>query len=179
MSELDDVKVFLSGAMDLVSDDGVGWRRDLIEKSKAAGLNLRFFDPTDKPGGVAPETGLEKYDIKKSLRDGDWQGAAKKSREVRHVDLRMIDKTDLYIVYIDTTLHACGTYNELFEAESQQKPLFAIMAPHHKKYDMPLWLIGIFREEEIFEGNDECIEYLKKINDGKVELDDRWLRITV
>jgi len=179
MSELDGIKVFLSGGMDRCADDGIGWRKELREKCLKSELNFKFLDPTDKPDGVAPETGIEKYVIKEALVKGDWEFAAEKSREVRHVDLRMIDKTDLYVVYIDLQIHACGTYNEFFEAESQHKPLFVIMAPHHKKYDIPLWLVGIVKEDEVFEGIDECVEHLKRIDDGKVKLDDRWLRISV
>ncbi len=179
MKELDGIKVFLSGAMDRVLDDGIEWRKEFREKAEKAGLDFKYFDPTDKPDGVAPETGLEKYEIKKALMEDNWPYAQEKSREVRHVDLRMIDKTDLYVVYIDLGVHACGTYNELFVAEEHQLPLFVIMAPGYKKYDIPLWLVGIMKEEEVFEGIDGCIEYLQKINNGEVEIDDRWLRINV
>jgi len=165
--------------MDRCDDDGIEWRQEFREKCGKAGLNFKFFDPTDKPEGVAPEIGMEKYEIKKALEEGNWEYASKKSREVRHVDLRMIDNTNLYVVYIDLKIHSCGTYNEFFEAERQEKPLFVIMAPHHKKYDIPLWLVGIVKEEEVFEGVDKCVKYLQKIDDGKVKLDDRWLRISV
>ena len=178
MNEIDGIKVYLSGPMDRVEDDGVGWRQEFRLICEKAGLFFKFLDPTDKPEGVSSEV-VEKYAIKEALKKGDWETASKKSRKVRHVDLRMIDNTDLYIVHIDTTIHSCGTYNELFEAESQQKPIFVIMASHHEKYDIPLWLVGIVKEKEVFEGIDECIGYLVKINKGKIKLDDRWLRIVV
>ena len=179
MNELEGINVFLSGGMDRCSDDGIGWRKEFRKKSDEANLNFNFFDPTDKPDGVAPETGIEKYAIQKALKDGDWEFAVEKSREVRHVDLRMIDSTNLYVVYIDLGIHICGTYNELFEAERQEKPLFVIMAPQYKKHDIPLWLVGIIKEEEIFEGIDDCITHLIKINNGEIKQDDRWLRINV
>lgn len=179
MNELSGLKVFLSGAMDRVPDDGIEWRKEFKNKCDWNGLCLKFLDPTDKPDGVAPETGIEKHTIKKALMAGDWEYAAEKSREVRHVDLRMIDKCDFYVVYIDLSVHACGTYNELFEAEEQQKPIFIIMAPGYKKHDIPLWLVGIVNQEEVFEGIDECIAYLKEINDGKILMDSRWLKINI
>ena len=86
---------------------------------------------------------------------------------------------DLYIIYIDLDSHLCGTYNELFEAENQQKPLFAIMKSPYTKKDFPGWLVSIFREEEVFDSIDECVEHLKKINMGEVQMDKRWLRIMV
>jgi hypothetical protein len=179
MKELEGIKVFLSGAMDRCDDDGVEWRQEFREKATAAGLGFKYFDPTDKPDGVAPEIGLEKHAIKQALIDGDWEFAAEQSREVRHVDLRMIDSTNLYIVYLDLNVHACGTYNEFFEAEYQHKPQFVIMAPGFEKYDIPLWLIGIVREDEVFAGIDDCIEHLTKINSGEIAQDERWLRINV
>jgi hypothetical protein len=179
MSELDGIKVFLSGAMDRCDDDGIEWRQEFRQKAEAAGLNFKYFDPTDKPDGVAPEIGLEKHEIKQALVDGNWEYAAEKSREVRHVDLRMIDSTNLYVVYLDLNVHACGTYNEFFEAEDQQKPQFVIMAPHHEKYDIPLWLVGIVREDEVFAGIDDCVEHLTKIDAGEIKQDERWLRINV
>ena len=179
MNELDGVSLYLSGSMDLAEDDGTGWRKEFREKCERAKLNFKFLDPTNKPEGFAIETGIEKYEINRALKEGDWETAAKKSREVRHVDLRMIDMANLYVVYIDLSVFAVGTFNEFFEAESQQKPLFVIMAPGYKKYDIPLWLVGIVREEEVFEGIDECIKHLVEINDGKIKQDDRWLRISI
>ncbi len=179
MNELEGIKVFLSGAMDMCSDDGVGWRQEFREKAGKAGLDFKFFDPTDKPDGVAPETGLEKHAIKQALMDGNWEFAAEQSREVRHVDLRMIDSTNLYIVHIDLNDFACGTWNEFFEAEGQQKPQFVIMADGFEKYDIPLWLVGIVREDEVFAGIDDCVAHLVEINAGRIEQDDRWLRINV
>ncbi len=174
---LDGIKIFLSGGIDRVSDDGIQWRAEI--KQKCEELPFIFLDPTDKPDGLGCEVGLEKYQIKDSLKSGDWEAAQEWSRTVRHIDLRMIDKTDLYVVYIDLDSHLCGTYNELFEAESQQKPLFAIMKEPYDKTDFPGWLVSIFREEEVFNSIDECVDHLKKIYAGKIELDERWLRIMV
>jgi hypothetical protein len=64
-------------------------------------------------------------------------------------------------------------------AEEQQKPQFVIMAPGFEKYDIPLWLIGIVKEDEVFAGIDDCIDHLIKIDAGEIKQDDRWLRINV
>ena len=138
------------------------------ESLKSCGFKIFFSGPTDKPDGLGQEVGLEKYKIKDLLAEGDWEAASEWSHNVRHIDLRMIDKTDLYIVYIDLDAHLCGTYNELFEAESQQKPLFAIMKPPYKRKDFPAWLVSIFKEEEVFESIDECVEHLERINNGEI-----------
>ena len=177
MTQLDGIKIFLSGGIDRVEDDGIQWREEI--RKKCEDLPFIFLDPTDKPDGLGCEVGLEKHKIKEYLADGDWAAASEWSHNVRHIDLRMVDKTDLYIVYIDLDAHLCGTYNELFEAEDQQKPLFAIMKEPYTKKDFPGWLVSIFREEEVFNSIDDCVEYLEKIYAGEVELDERWLRILV
>ena len=177
MNNLDGIKAFLSGGIDRVEDDGTQWRQEI--RQKCEDLPIIFFDPTDKPDGLGCEVGMEKDTIKKYLRQGDWESASEWSKNVRHIDLRMIDKTDLYIIYVDLDCHLCGTYNELFEAEKQQKPLFAIMKEPYRKCDFPAWLVSIFREKEVFEGIDNCVDYLKQINNGQIKMDDRWLRINV
>lgn len=179
MNELNGIKIFLSGGIDRVADDGIQWREEIKRKCQDADLSIIFLDPTDKPDGLGCEVGLEKYAIKNHLNNGDWEAASEESKNVRHIDLRMVDRTDLYVVYIDLDSHLCGTYNELFEAEKQQKPLFAIMKEPYTKKDFPAWLVSIFREEEVFNSIDECVKYLCKINSGKIKQDDRWLRINV
>ncbi len=179
MNELEGLKIFLSGGIDRVPDDGIQWREEIKQKCETIKLPFIFLDPTDKPDGLGCEVGLEKYKIKNHLNNGNWEEASEWSRNVRHIDLRMIDKTDLYIVYIDLDSHLCGTYNELFEAENQQKPLFAIMKSPYTKKDFPGWLVSIFREEEVFNSVDECVDYLNKINNGQIKIDNRWLRINV
>lgn len=178
MGQLDGLKVFLSGPIDRVADSGIAWRREI--RQKCEDLPFSFLDPTEKPEEVGGhEVGLEKYKIIEMMKNRDWENASKWSREVRHVDLRMVDRSDLYIIYIDVDSHLCGTYNELFEAERQQKPLFAIMKSPHTKWHIPSWLISIFREEEVFDSVDDCVEHLRKIQSGEIELDSRWLGINV
>lgn len=178
MGYLDGLKIFLSGGIDRVHDDGITWRKEI--KKQCSELPFVFLDPTEKPEEVGGhEVGLEKYKINKMMRDKKWEEASKWSREVRHVDLRMVDRSDLYIVYIDVDSHVCGTYNELFEAERQQKPLFAIMKPPYTKWEIPAWLISIFREDEVFHSINECVDHLRKIHEGEIEIDSRWLGINV
>ena len=61
--DLDGLTAFLSGPIDRVDDDGVGWRKELRKKCKNAKLPLKFFDPTDKPEGLGSEVGDEKKRI--------------------------------------------------------------------------------------------------------------------
>lgn len=177
MNELEGIKIFLSGGIDRVKDDGVGWRKELRKKCIYAKLPVTFFDPTDKPKGLGSEVGDEKMRIQKLMKQGKWEQAQSEVKIFRRYDLRMVDHSHLYIVYIDLNVHYCGTWDEFNVAERQGKPLFVIMAPGQSKYEIPSWSIASVNENEVFESVDGCVEHLKLLNDGKILLDRRWVRI--
>jgi len=51
------------------------------------------------------------------------------------------------------------------------------MGEGQKKTDIPTWLISFINPDEIFESEDDCLDYLEKINQGVVEMDRRWVKI--
>jgi hypothetical protein len=176
MRDLNGIKVFLSGGIDRVDDDGVGWRKEIRKKAKRAKLPVEFLDPTDKPEGMGSEVGDEKIRIQSLMEKGKWEQAQEEVKIFRRFDLRMVDHCHLYIVYMDLNVHYCGTYDELFTAERQNKPLFVIMAPGQSKYDIPSWLIASVEEDEVFESIDDCVEHLKLMQNGKILFDRRWVK---
>ena len=172
-----DISIFLSGGIDRVEDDGIGWRKEIRSKCENANLNFNFYDPTDKPEGLGSEIGDEKNRIQKLMRQGKWEQAQEEVKIFRRYDLRMVDHSHLYIIYIDLNVHYCGSWDEFNVAERQQKPIFVIMAPGQSKYEIPSWSVASVREDEVFESVDECIEHLKLLNEGKILLDKRWVKI--
>jgi len=44
-------------------------------------------------------------------------------KQIRPVDLRMVDICDFLVVNLDLQVHACGTYEELFWANRMKKPV--------------------------------------------------------
>jgi hypothetical protein len=177
MKDLDGVTAFLSGPIDRVQDDGVGWRKEIKKLCKRAKLPIEFLDPTDKPIGLGSEIGEEKLRIQKLMREKKWDQAKEQAKIFRHYDLRMVDRCHLYIGYIDVNVHMCGSYDELFTAERQEKPLLGIMAPGQSKWDIPSWLVAIFKEEEVFDSVEDCVEHLKLLHEGKLVFDRRWVAV--
>ncbi len=177
MGKLKRTICYLIGSIDRSADDGVGWRKELKEKCVKNKLPIKFLDPTDKPKGLGSEIGDEKMRIKKLMGRGKWQQAQEEVKIFRRYDLRMVDTCNFCIIYIDINVHLAGSYNELFTAEKQSKPLFAIMAPGQSKYNIPAWLVAVFNEDEVFESIDECVEHLELLNEGKISLDRRWVII--
>ena len=177
MGELDGKRCVLSGGIDRVIDNGVGWRKYIKEECKKKQINIVFFDPCDKPNDLGSEVGVEKTKVRELIDNDKWIEARKYVKTFRHYDLRAIDWSDFVIVKIDITSHLCGTYDEIFLAERELKPIFVIMGEEQTKYDIPTWLISFINENEIFSSEDECIKHLIEINDGSILLDERWVNL--
>ena len=177
MKNLRGASLYLSGAIDRVKDDGLGWRKEFKNKCKKANLPVNFLDPTDKPEHLGSEIGEEKNRVRMLMEQHKWDQAKNQAKYFRHIDLRMVDNCHLFIVYIDINCHLCGTYDELFTAEDQRKPMMAIMAPGQSKWDLPSWLVSIFDEDDVFDDVESCVEHLKLLHEGKIVFDDRWIMI--
>ena len=150
MNELDGKRCVLSGGIDRIPDNGVMWRRYIKEECRKKKINIIFFDPCDKPNGLGSEVGVEKTKVRELINLHKWEEAKKYVKTFRHYDLRAIDWSDFVIVKIDIKSHLCGTYDEIFLAERELKPIFVIMGEGQTKYDIPTWLVSFINEKEIF-----------------------------
>lgn len=169
---LDNAVFYLSGPMEKSPDRGEGWRQEFIKKTEH--LNLKLIDPTNKPN---PDKRYhEERAILDQLKQNEmWDELTSFVKGFRKVDLRYTDLADAIIVYIDTDLYTVGTWDEVFTAERQRKPIFAIVKGGKKS--MPAWLFAVIKHKEVFESVDECVNYIENINNGSVALDNRWLLI--
>ncbi len=176
MQKLDGAVVYLSGPMEYASDYGVNWRQEIIKSFKDNDLNIICLDPTNKPVELHGTNLKEDVETTKRLKnEGKWEELTKFVKEFRRKDLRYTDLSDFIIAVIDPNIHLCGTYNEIFEAERQKKPRFAIIKGGLKA--MPSWLFAVFNYKCVFSSVDECVQHLKKINDGTIRADDKWVLI--
>jgi hypothetical protein len=175
MKDLTGLKIFLSGPIDRISDDGVGWRKEIKSKCKRAKFPFTFFDPTDKPEGMGSEIGDEKIRIQELMKRKKWEQAKTEVKVFGRFDLRMVDLSHVLILYCDINIHMCGSYEEFVTAKRQHKPCFVIMAEGQSKYDIPSWLIQHLNEDEVFDSVSECVDHLKLMYEGKIVPDDRWV----
>ena len=84
-----------------------------------------ILDPTDKP--VTYE-GYKDFDTEKehyySLRKhGQWDELEKLAQMTMHVDLRLVDKSDLIIAVINPDVPMFGTIHEVVQALEQKNPV--------------------------------------------------------
>lgn len=168
---LNGITLYLAGPIDNAADCGRGWRVDFKERCRHLGMNI--LDPTQKPGDLISETANEKEYARTLRAKRDWVELRKFAKHIRRVDLRFVDSSHAIVAYIDPDVHMFGTIDEIVTAERQRKPVFAIIKGGKQRAS--LWCFAIFRQDEMFDSVEECCDYIRAIDGGSIEMDDRWV----
>lgn len=174
MGRLKNSRGYLCGAMDLAKDNGLGWRAEITPHLKEMGIVV--FDPSNKPTSNKSEQNPEYWINKKKLKDaGKFEELRILLKPTRAVDLRMVNKSDFLLVYLDIFQYPCGTYEEIFEANNNRTPVI-IVCPHGIE-KIPDWLFATLPYQLFFQSFDQAIEYLHFIDSApidKIETYGRW-----
>lgn len=170
---LNNIRNYLAGPINFVDDDGVGWREKYTKLLKQVNPTIIVLDPCHKPLGLGSEVGTEKKLAKEWKRLGEWGKITEYAKNYRRIDLRMVDHSHLFTLYVDTDVHMCGSYNELHFAEQTHKPRFAILK--NGRSNAPDWLFTQIRYNDMFDSVEECIQRIDDLDKGKLQLDDRWV----
>lgn len=178
--------IYLAGPMDRVLDRGVEWRLD-IQQFLWSELEAGVFNPCDKPidwGKENEDARMWRHESLQKAKLLCLQGHIHESnkicdavhdqmRDIVASDLRGIDVSHAVIMYIDTSVHMCGTYNEQTHACLQRKPV--IVCCKQGKFGIPDWLWGICEHEMFFSNWNEVKSYLKHVAfDDNVKHFKRW-----
>ena len=166
---------YLAGPIDNADDAGSTWRKRIRKKILENNVGLYVLDPTDKVGKLVSETTEQVRISHKQRQSEDWDGLSKRMKQIVRHDLRQVDISDFIIAKINPDIHSCGTYAEIQIASLQKKPILLIC--DQGKENVPLWLFGIMDHNCMFNSEEECIEYLCKVNSGEIELSDKWVLI--
>jgi nucleoside 2-deoxyribosyltransferase len=171
MYRLKNQRVYLAGAMDRVADRGNGWRDSITPFLEELGVVV--FNPIKKPTSIGQEDEAV-HALKKNLKNNQrYDDLSKVMKQIRSVDLRLVDISDFLIVNLDLEVHPCGTYEEIFLANRQKKPIIIHMV--QGKENAPDWLFGTIPHEMIFSSFEDINKYLKKINtDTNIDTHNRW-----
>lgn len=171
MSRLKNQRVYLAGAMDRVVDRGSGWRDSITPFLESLGVVV--FNPIKKPSAVGAEDEAT-HKLKKQLKlDKNYDELAQLMKRIRSVDLRLVDISDFLIVNLDLDIHPCGTYEEIFWANRQKKPIIIHMV--QGKQNAPDWLFGTIPHMMIFSSWDEIKSYLQFIDTSEnIDSYKRW-----
>lgn len=171
MNRLINQRVYLAGAMDRVKDRGKGWRSSITPFLQNLGIIV--YNPLTKPGNIGKEDD-ETASLKVILKSQkDYDQLSKIMKSIRGVDLRLVDISDFLIVNLDLDIHPCGTYEEIFLANRQKKPIIIHMA--QGKENAPDWLFGTIPHEMIFGSWDEVKIYINYVNSANsIQSFNRW-----
>lgn len=170
-SRLHNQRVYLAGAMDRVADRGTAWRDKITPFLESLGIVV--FNPIKKPSTIGIEDS-ETHKYKKQLKNHKkYDELSSLMKTIRSVDLRLVDISDFLIVNLDLDIHPCGTYEEIFWANRQKKPIIIHMV--QGKNNTPDWLFGTIPHDMIFSSWDDIKIYLNYINKSSTIITyNRW-----
>ncbi len=157
-------RVYLAGPMDRVSDGGVGWRQDITPFLQSMGIIV--LDPCDKPTGLAVETGNYREIRQKLLQEKNFDEITKQVKEIRSIDLRMVDLADFVIVYWNVDIHMCGTLEEVFLANREKKPILIMC--EQGKAEMPHWMFGTLPHKHFFDTWEDLQTHVCNVHAGEI-----------
>lgn len=171
MNRLEGMRGYLGGAMEHAEGLGVEWRQNI--QQEMSDLGVIWLDPTDKPIDIGIED-IENHETRKKLKVAErWDEVANTMKIIRCVDLRMVDIADFLIINLDVTIHTAGTYEELFLANRQKKPI--ILHVKQGKHHCPDWLFATIPHQMIFSRWNWVKDYLRHIaHDPIIEHRKRW-----
>jgi nucleoside 2-deoxyribosyltransferase len=176
INRLNKQRVYLAGAIDRVADRGIGWRDEITPFLSNMGIEV--INPLKKTSNVGLENdSVHKFKVAlRSEKKYDELSALMKN--IRAVDLRLVDISDFLLVNLDLNTHPCGTYEEIFWANRQKKPIVIHM--EQGKINAPDWLFGTVPHQTIFSSWDDIKEYLTHINSSEnIDTYKRWYFFSV
>lgn len=166
-------RCYLAGPIDRCPNLGIDWR-NYISNVLRQRYNAIPYNPMDKPLQYPIADEHEKREERKNwkkegrldlLKDFLW--------DIRHVDLRMTDRSDWGIFYIDLDIHSCGTYEELTRMNMSKKPCLTMCK--QGVLNTPDWIVGKLPLENIFGNWEDLISYMDKVNSGEIKDTRRWV----
>jgi nucleoside 2-deoxyribosyltransferase len=171
INRLHSQRVYLAGAMDRVPDRGTTWRDSITPFLQKLGIEV--FNPISKPSNVGLED-CDVHSIKTKLKAKEnYDELSSMMKTIRAVDLRLVDISDFLIVNMNLDIHPCGTYEEIFWANRQKKPIIIHM--EQGKKHAPDWLFGTIPHQTIFSTWDEIKDYLIHIDSSEnIDTHKRW-----
>jgi len=162
MNVLKDSSCYLAGPIDKASDYGKGWRNSITPFLKE--LGVKIFNPCDKPSHLLNESAESVQHRNRLKLCGKFDEVSKLVKEIRNIDLRMVDMCDFLIVHLDNNIRTCGTWEELFTANRNKKPILVHI--EQGKVNVPDWLLGTIPHEFIFSRWQDLKNYLVEANIG-------------
>ena len=160
LNRLNNLGCYLCGPIDFAEDLGRGWREDITDFLVAR--NATIFNPLEHPfHGVKTFDDVKRPYLKHLADTRQFDKLRDEIKAINKWDLRAIDLSSFVVVNYNMDIPMCGTHEELFMANRQNKPVLLIVKDKSK---MPKWLYGRVPHEHMFEGIDALKEYLSSVD---------------
>lgn len=157
LNRLKGARAYLCGSMDFATDGGIGWRRAIGTWLVSRGCIV--LDPTDKPTTEGAENPKLWHALKTA---GKYDDLAIHMKTIRGIDLRMVDVSDFLVVYLDYDQKPCGTWEEIFLANREKKPVLIVCKQGKKAISN--WMFGTIPHQHIFDTWEQLHEYLTHVD---------------
>lgn len=177
LNRLKHLGAYLSGPIDFANDKGHGWRDEITPFLEDMGVEV--FNPLKhKYFGCEDFDSHKRPKMKDMATKGQFKELRDQMKDVNHWDLRSVDLSSFLVVNYDNSVHMAGTYEEIFKANNQCKPVLLVLSC--RKSEISSWVLGRFPDEHMFESWEQLKKYLISINSNKdhdfTEADNkRWL----
>lgn len=158
-------QVYLAGPMTSVSDWGEGWRDSLTPRLEELGIIV--LDPCHKPTDRGREDGETRRYLAHLRDQGHIEEYRRFFKDIRRVDLRMVDRADFIIIRYDGE-HTVGTWEEITVAVQEQKPVLMVLGPNTTFQNLNPWILAMIEMEHIFADDDSLMYYLSNLNASDV-----------
>jgi nucleoside 2-deoxyribosyltransferase len=174
MNILKNTRVYLAGNLEN-NENSVSWRQSV--KNSLVPRGITVLTPIEKMFTAdLPEDDWNQKRIKNWRKNKMYDEVHRYMKEVIRKDLRLVDLSDFFIFNIDIKTPTYGTVHELVLASQQRKPVFICVGD---KTQCPLWIMGLFSHENIFNSMDEILEQIYTIDDGKIDINpNKWRLLT-
>jgi len=161
MNRLKDLACYLSGAIDFTDDKGSTWRNMITPFLEDK--DVRVFNPLKHSFfGTQDLDTTKRPRMEELLKEGRFEELRDEMKDLNHWDLRAVDLSSFLVVNYDISTFTCGTHEEIFTANRQQKPVLLMIGD--KRREMPKWMYGRFPPDHMFESWDLLKEYLNDID---------------
>jgi len=176
MNRLKGLSAYLSGPIDFEKDLGHGWRNMITPFLESMGVKV--LNPLSPPFSGADKIPEKRIRMDNMLKNNQFEELHKEMKELVHMDLRSVDLSSFIVCNYDSTIHMCGTYEEIFQASKSKIPVLLV----HKKSrnELSSWMYGRFNPQYFYASWDKLKMYLTDINSNPsynfTEADEkRWL----
>jgi len=161
LNRLKSMTAYLSGPIDDDPDRGVAWRDEITPF--LTGMNVNVINPLKHTFyGIQELNEVKRPLIASLLEQGNIEEVHQEIKQFIRWDLHSVDISTFVIVNYDTNFHMCGTYQELFTAAREHKPVLLVCKKPINKLSM--WIYGIVEPQYMFPSWDDLKAYLKRIN---------------